>query len=111
MTNPSFEYLPPTLREILDGGGDLADYVSVDTFCDDVAEVADTLGQVQLLREHLTARLLDRTPIQHYEARLRQMWTELLWSIELVDNPDLLPRVLEVLPDGEVRVRDETPWR
>ena len=121
MTN----YQPPTLREVLDRGEPLENYVSLHMFADDVL-VQHHRRAPRAYRESvirfapLAAYEITGGPIDYI--RTRQMITENAWQLEVCDNPDLLPRVRAALPADEVanataaRIEPGTlthlyPWR
>ena len=91
-------YDPPTLREVLNRGDDLADHVSVEYFANKVL-VEARMRAPRAFRDDTQEDLEDfiAEPL-HGGPRSREMRAEYAWTLELCDNRDLLSRVRAVFP-------------
>ena len=107
MNDHTHDYQPPTLREVLDRGEDLAQYISLASFAVDLAEIEVTAPKA--LRGRLRGRLADwphicgdaRPDVDNdllHELRTHELRTQKLWAIEILDHRDLMARVVAVLP-------------
>lgn len=96
MNEPTHDHQPPTLREVLDRGEDLARHISMWPFVEELARI--DIMPPKACREDLI-RLLDAWPrFPGSAARSDEMRIQRLWALEILDNPDLMPRVLAALP-------------
>src|SRR4051812_7271194 len=99
------DYQPPRLRDILNRGEDLAIYVLIHIFAEEVLYSARSRAPRAYRQNLLRLIEMERYSIPGHTPnpkRDRQITAEHAWALEVFDNPDLLPRVRAALPPVEV---------